>query len=74
MSKEKIFANGFIFKTTETQPEWVVGSMSVKVEEAIAFLKENDKNGWVNLNINTGKSGKQYVELNTFEPKKKELF
>ncbi|MHA1869193.1 MAG: hypothetical protein ACTSXD_14220 [Candidatus Heimdallarchaeaceae archaeon] len=71
MSKEKIFADGFLFKTRENQPDWVVGSMSVKVEDAVVFLKENAKNGWVNLNINTSKSGKQYVELDTFEPTKK---
>lgn len=72
MSKEKVFADGFLFKTRENQPEWVVGSLSVKVEDAIAFLKDNHKNGWVNLNINTARSGKQYVELDTFEPKKRE--
>lgn len=71
MSKEKVFADGFLFKTRENQPDWVVGSMSVKVEDAVVFLKQNAKNGWVNLNINTSKSGKQYVELDTFEPTKK---
>lgn len=71
MSKEKVFADGFLFKTRENQPDWVVGSMAVKVEDAVVFLKENSKNGWVNLNINTSKSGKQYVELDTFEPTKK---
>tara|TARA_B100001248_G_scaffold261742_1_gene253970 strand:+ start:2243 stop:2485 length:243 start_codon:yes stop_codon:yes gene_type:complete len=71
MSKEKVFADGFLFKTRENQPDWVVGSMAVKVEDAVVFLKENAKNGWVNLNINTSKSGKQYVELDTFEPTKK---
>jgi hypothetical protein len=71
MSKEKVFADGFIFKTRDNQPDWVVGSMSVKVEDAIVFLKANDKNGWVNLNVNTSKSGKKYVELDTFEPTKK---
>jgi len=45
--------------------------MPVKVEDAIVFLKDNNKNGWVNLNVNTSKSGKKYVELDTFEPTKK---
>lgn len=72
MSKEKVFADGFSFKTRENQPEWVVGSLSVKVDDAISFLKSNEKNGWVNLNVNTARSGKQYVELDTFEPVKKQ--
>ena len=33
MSKENIFADGFLFKTTDTQPDWVVGSMSIKVDD-----------------------------------------
>ena len=70
MSNETIFADGFIFKRKENAPDFVVGSQSIKVEEAIAFLQANQKNGWVNLNVNTARSGKQYVELDTFEPVK----
>lgn len=69
MSQDKIFADGFIFKRHERTPEWVVGNMSIKVDEAIAFLKNNTKNGWVNLGIKTSKEGKFYIELDTFEPK-----
>jgi len=46
--------------------------MSVKVDEAIAFLTNNAKNGWVNLNVNQSRGGKYYIELDTFVPKKKE--
>ena len=68
---EKVFANGFSFKRREGAPEFVIGQQSIKVDEAIAFLKENQKNGWVNLNVNKAKgSGKLYVELDTFEPQK----
>ena len=67
--KEKIFADGFSFKRRDNAPEWVVGNLSIKADEAIAFIKNNTKNGWVNLNINYSQSGKAYVELDTFEPK-----
>ena len=69
---EKVFANGFSFKRREGAPDFVIGQQSIKVDEAIAFLKDNQKNGWVNLNVNKARSGKLYVELDTFEPKKKE--
>ncbi len=72
MSQDKIFADGFLFKRRENAPEFVIGNISVKVEEAITFLKANHKNGWVNLNVLTAKSGKPYVELDTFVPKKQE--
>ena len=72
MSQDKVFADGFLFKRRENAPEFVIGNISVKVEEAISFLKSNQKNGWVNLNVLTAKSGKTYIELDQFVPKKKE--
>ncbi len=71
MAEEKIFADGFLFKRKETAPDFVIGALSLKVDEAIAFIKANTKNGWVNLDIKQGRSGNYYVELDTFEPKAK---
>tara|TARA_R100000700_G_C3176579_1_gene151552 strand:+ start:410 stop:679 length:270 start_codon:yes stop_codon:yes gene_type:complete len=68
MADEKIFADGFSFKTREGQPDFVVGRLSIKVEDALAFLKERASNGWVNLNINQARSGKYYCELDTWKP------
>ena len=67
-AKEKVFADGFVFKQTETQPEWVVGRMSIKVDDAISFLKKHEDKGWVNLNVNTARSGNVYCELDTWKP------
>ena len=44
MSQDKIFADGFIFKRRENAPDFVIGNISVKVDEAVAFLKANHKN------------------------------
>ena len=66
---EKIFADGFIFKRNENAPDFVVGRLSMKADEAIAFIRQHDKKGWVNLNIKTARSGNHYVELDTYEPK-----
>ena len=65
---EKVFADGFIFKRRDNAPDFVMGSISVKVEEAIEFLQEHQNNGWVNLNVNRSRSGKHYVELDTWKP------
>ncbi len=69
--KEKTFADGFVFKRREDAPDFVVGRVSVKVDEAIAFLRNHQKNGWVNLDVKTARSGNYYMELDTFEPKGK---
>tara|TARA_R110000772_G_scaffold182421_1_gene293669 strand:+ start:707 stop:973 length:267 start_codon:yes stop_codon:yes gene_type:complete len=66
---EKVFADGFIFKRNENAPEFVVGSMSIKVDEAMAFLAQNESKGWVNLNVKKSKGGKYYMELDTWKPK-----
>jgi hypothetical protein len=69
MAEEKIFADGFSFKRNDNAPDFVVGRVSIKVEEAIAFLKRYEKNGWVSLNTNRSKTGIYYMELDTFVPK-----
>jgi hypothetical protein len=69
MSQEKIFADGFSFKRNENAPDFVVGKLSMKVDEVIAFLKKHQQNGWVNIEIKYGRSGNAYCELNTFQPK-----
>jgi len=70
---EKQFARGFIFKRPKPGvPDFVKGSMSIKVEEAIEFLRE--KGGeWVNLDLLQSKDGtKLYFVVNDFKPKKQE--
>jgi hypothetical protein len=69
---EKVFADGFIFKRKEKAPDFVIGSQSIKVDEAIAFLQLYQKDGWVNLDIKQSKGGKYYCELDTWEPKASE--
>jgi hypothetical protein len=68
MKDEKIFADGFSFKRNENAPDFVVGRLSLKVDEAIAFIKQHEKRGWINFNIKTARSGNAYVELDTYEP------
>lgn len=66
MSQEKNFAKGFIFKRNANAPGFVVGNISVKVDEAIAWLQANESKGWVNMKVNTAKSGAYYMELDTW--------
>tara|TARA_Y100001938_G_C8066708_1_gene420630 strand:- start:1464 stop:1733 length:270 start_codon:yes stop_codon:yes gene_type:complete len=66
---DKVFADGFSFKRRDNAPDFVIGKLSIKVEDAIPFIKGHARNGWVNLNVLTASSGKPYVELDTFVPK-----
>jgi hypothetical protein len=68
MSNEKVFADGFIAKRHEKAPDFVTCSLSVKVDEAVTFLQNNAREGWVNLQVKQAKSGKYYVELDEWRP------
>lgn len=72
MSQEVIFAEGFSFKRNENAPDFVVGKVSAKVDDAIKFLKTREKNGWVNMDIKLSKGGKYYMELDTWVSEKNE--
>jgi len=68
------FPKGIFFKMPNSAaPEFVKGSLSIKVEDAIDFLVDAKKNGgkdWVNIDLLIAKSGKPYCKINTFTPKK----
>lgn len=68
------FPDGIYFKEKGvTAPEFVKGSISIKVDKAIAWLKENaNDGGYVNLDLKISKGGKAYCEKNTWTPAKKE--
>jgi hypothetical protein len=69
--QEKQFAKGFIFKRNDNAPEWAIGKLSIKAQEAIQFINEKNNSGWVNLEIKKSKEGKFYIELDTYEAKAK---
>jgi len=69
---EHIFTEGLMFKApNDKAPEHIKGSLSIKVEEFKQFLDKNNNNGWVNIDLKVGKSGKYYAELNTWKPSNK---
>jgi len=72
MSREKkeiVFAKGFYFKKREKSPNFVVGALDLKSEDAIKFIQDNTNNrGYCNLQILESRSGGYYIELDTFKP------
>ena len=71
--KEKLFVKGMIFKAPRgNAPDYIKGSLSIKVEELVPFLQEHEKNGWVNVDLKESRGGKYYAELDTWEPKRRD--
>ena len=70
MSNDKIFPDGVFFKKPhENAPDFVKGSLSLKMEGLIEFAKKYHKDGWLNLDLLEARNGKYYASLNTFVPK-----
>ena len=67
---DPVFADGFIFKRPrEGAPDFVKGALSIKVDEAIAFLQKHNNAGWVNLDLKNSQGGKLYLQLNDWKPR-----
>ena len=70
----KKYAQGLFAKRNDKAPDFVVCSLSVKVEEFNQFLIDNvNDKGYVNLQVLKNKEkGSMYAEVDTFEPKPKQ--
>lgn len=66
--EEKIFADGFVVKRSDKAPDFVLCNLSIKVDEAVAFLNKHSVNGWVNLGCKRSQAGKFYAELDQWKP------
>jgi len=71
--KEKIFTEGMIVKKNDNAPDFVIGNLSVKVDDFKKFLDKHAKNGWVNIDLKKSQGGKYYGEINSWEPKSNDV-
>lgn len=71
---ETIFADGFFFeRPREKAPDFVKGSLSIKVHEASQFMqKHKNRAGYINLDLLVSTKGKLYLKLNQYEPKRED--
>ena len=72
--QEPIYANGFVGKRFENDPDFLVLRLSITKNDAIAFInKHANADGWVNLEVKKGReAGKFNITLNTYQGGKKE--
>mgnify|MGYP003650235298 CR=1 FL=1 len=65
---DKIFPKGIFFQKKDYAPSYVIGSISIKIADAIPFLQQNENGaGYVNIDILTAKeTNKPYCLLNTY--------
>lgn len=66
MNSTKTFAEGINFKRNDNAPDFVVGKLTIKADAAIQFIEKFSKDNWMNLDIKKAKSGKYYIELDTY--------
>lgn len=66
------FVNGLNVKAPrDGAPDFVKASISIKVNDLIAWLNGRYSKGdeWVNLDVKEARSGKWYAAVNTYKPK-----
>jgi hypothetical protein len=69
-NQDPIWADGFSFKRNENAPDFVVGNISVNIENAKKYFDEQGDNGWVNFQVKQSSSGNYYCEHDTWKPTK----
>lgn len=63
------FVNGMAFrKPSEKAPDFIKGKLSIKVEDFKRFLDENQKDGWVNIDLKESKQGNYYAAVDDWVP------
>ena len=70
MSNENEFPDGMYYnEPREGAPDFVLGSVSIKVSEAVAWLNSTEANekGYVNLDVKRSKVGRVYMVKNTWK-------
>ena len=70
MSENKKFVDGAWFNNPhEKAPDFVIGSISYKKDIFIEWLQKQttDENGYVKTDVKKAKTGKNYMELNTWK-------
>ena len=68
MSEEKVFVDGMIVKRRDNAPDFVICNLSLKGAELVEFMRQHQKDGWVNVQVKRSKGGKLYAELDTWQP------
>ena len=73
-NKDRVYAPGMNWTAPKPEaPEFIKAKVGIKVEEFVAFLKENMKeSGWINFEMKESQDGRYYFELDTWEPKAKD--
>lgn len=65
---EKKFVDGLIAKAPhERAPEFVKATLAIRVEEFVAWLGQQQHNGWLNIDIKESRGGKWYAEVNSWQ-------
>jgi len=65
---EKKFIEGLLVKPPrDGAPEYLVGKLSMKRQELIAWLQQQDGE-WINADIKIAQSGKWYAQVDDWKP------
>ena len=66
---DQIFPKGMFIKRNPKVPDFVIGKISIKIEDFIPFMQQHDNNGWINIEVLKKRAdGSPYLVLDTWKP------
>lgn len=65
------FVDGMIVKRPENAPDYLLAKLSLKRDEHIAWLQQ--QNQWINIELKRSKAGKCYAAVDQWKPNKDEI-
>lgn len=72
MADDINFAQGLYWNPPhQNAPDFVLGGIAIRPKEFVDWLREQkpDSKGYIRMAVKRSKAGKDYVALDTFEPK-----
>jgi len=67
-NKDRVYAPAMNWSAPKDEaPDFIKAKVGIKVDEFVAFLKENAKeSGWINFEMKESQDGRYYFELDTW--------
>jgi hypothetical protein len=66
---EVVFPKGMSIKRNPKSPDFVIGKISIKLEDFVPFCQQNENDGWINIEVLKKKADNSpYLKLDTWKP------
>lgn len=70
MAEDKVYPDGIFWnQPRDGAPDFVIGNLNIPDKKVFIQWLQSQSTDRISIDVNFGRSGKPYTQLNTFEPK-----